>query len=220
VNARIPAGTLAPGAYALKLDGKDTNVIVTISSGVIDSSMLVSQTAPANQLKAQQGNFIVGNAAGFGILDANGMPGKDQRRRTAMLNTFDNAIAADLPNLIYMYWTGYVTHKPWGTRKTWEEASMQETMRLFNFHVAQRLRRYAPNIKCIGTIDEPGLNWGTTPAGGAASGFANWDAQAWYEAHGWDWTDNPPSRDNVIFIGATDDAGLKAGVETLAGMAR
>ena len=25
---------------------------------------------------------------------------------------------------------------------------------------------------------------------------------------------------NVIFIGATDDAGLKAGVETLAGMAR
>ncbi|HUU70819.1 MAG TPA: hypothetical protein VM186_14925 [Planctomycetota bacterium] len=220
MNARIPAGTLAPGAYALKLDGKDTNVIVTISSGVIDSSMLVSQTAPANQLKAQQGNFIVGNAAGFGILDANGMPGKDQRKRTAMLNTFDGATAADLPNLIYMYWTGYVTHKPWGTRKTWEEASMQETMRLFNFHVAQRLRRYAPNIKCIGTIDEPGLNWGTTPAGGAASGFANWDAQAWYEAHGWDWTDNPPSRDNVIFIGATDDAGLKAGVETLAGMAR
>jgi len=83
-----------------------------------------------------------------------------------------------------MYWTGYVTHKPWGTQKSWAEPAMVETMRLFNLHIAQRLRRYERNLICIGTLDEPGLAWGKTPAGGMASGFPNWDEQAWYEQRG------------------------------------
>ena len=201
VNTRIPAGTLAPGLYTFKIDGKDTNVNITISAGVVDSQLLVSQTDNLEKLRAEQANFNVGNAASFGaVLGPDGMPGKDVRARTFMLNTFDATTAADLPTLIYMYWTGYITHKPWGSRKTWEEASMQETMRLFSLHVAQRLRRYVGNINSIGTIDEPGLNWGRTPAGGWASGFANWDGQPWYEARGWKYTDDPASRDDADWM--------------------
>ena len=124
------------------------------------------------------------------------------RRRTrgagrAGLETFDRAVALDLPSVIYMYWTGYVTHKPWGTRKGWAEETMGRTMRMFNLHVAQRLRRYRRNIVSVGTIDEPGLGPGKTPAGTWASGFANWDSGPWYEARGWRFTDDP--------VAGTDD---------------
>ena len=37
-------------------------------------------------------------------------------------------------------------------------------------------------------MDEPGLSWGPTPAGGSASGFPNHDEQPWYEAKGWKYT--------------------------------
>ena len=63
---------------------------------------------------------------------------------------------------------------------------MVEATRLLNFHTAQRLRRYRRNIALIGTLDEPGLSWGKTPAGGMASGFPNWDEEAWYAKRG-DW---------------------------------
>src|ERR687893_576808 len=71
---------------------------------------------------------------------------------------------------------------------------MTEAMRLFSFHTAQRLRRYGRNVHAVGTIDEPGLGWGKTPAGGYSSGFADWDEQKWYEDRGWSFTNDPPSR--------------------------
>ena len=200
VNSRVPAGALAPGEYAVKLDGKDTPVKVTIAAGVSDSTMLVSQTANVPDIKKGEGNFILGNAFSFGVIGPDGLPAKEPRVRTSMLNTFDNAVIADLPTIIYMYWTGYVTHKPWGTLKSWESAGEQEMMRLFNLHVAQQIRKYAPNIASVGTLDEPGLNWGRTPAGGSASGFPNWDGQQWFQRRGWKFTDNPATRDDADWM--------------------
>ena len=50
--------------------------------------------------------------------------------------TFEKAIAANLPVNVYMYWTGYVTHKPWGTEKSWADDDMQRAMRLLNKSIA------------------------------------------------------------------------------------
>jgi hypothetical protein len=192
VLAVLPGGSLAPAAYTLRLGDKPAGKF-TIASGVNVSPLLLSQTA--GNPKAGGGNFIVGNAFGFGLLDGNGRPLRDLRgRRSSGLQAFDNAIAADLPTLVYMYWTGYVTHKPFGSEKSWAAPDMQEATRLLSFHTAQRLRRYARNIISVGTLDEPGLSWGKTPAGGSASGFPNWDEQAWYEKRGWKYTDDPGAR--------------------------
>jgi len=106
----------------------------------------------------------------------------------------EGLVAADYPSLIYMYWTGYVLHKPWGIHKEWCSPDMTENMRIFNFHVAQRLRRYAGNILLVGSLDEPGLPWGRTPAGGEATGFPGWNTKESYEARGWEFTDDPGSR--------------------------
>jgi hypothetical protein len=108
--------------------------------------------------------------------------------RSGGLTVFDRAIAEDLPTVVYMYWTGYVTHKPFGSDKSWAAPDMGQAMRLLSFHTAQRLRRVSRNIVCVGTIDEPGLGWGKTPACGSASGFPDWDEAAWYESRGWKYT--------------------------------
>lgn len=190
---RLPGGLLAPGAYSLLVDGKAAAKL-TVSSGVNRSRMLLSQTV-ADPKKAG-GNFFLGNAFGFGLLDGKGLPLRDIRgRRSGGLEVFEKTIREDLPTVVYMYWTGYVTHKPFGSEKSWPADDLWEATRLLSFHTAQRLRRYARNIEMVGTLDEPGLSWGKTPAGGMASGFPNWDEEAWYAKRGWKYTQDPASRD-------------------------
>lgn len=197
----IPSGSLAPDVYSVKLDGQDVAKL-TISSGVTDSTLLVSQTANFNELKAGGANFFVGNAFSFGRLNPQHTgPNLNPRGvRSQGMKVFEDAIAANLPTVVYMYWTGYVTHKPFGSMKSWANAEMNEAMRLLSFHTAQRLRRFGPNIVSIGTLDEPGLGWGKTPAGGTASGFPDWDEQPWYEARGWQFTNDPASRPDADWL--------------------
>jgi hypothetical protein len=182
----LPPYALAPSKYAVHLDGKAVGNL-TVSAGVQPTTMLVSQTGP---LREGGANFIVGNAFSFGLLTPDGKaPLLDLRnRRSAGLTAFETAIEKDLPTVVYMYWTGYVVHKPFGTEKSWANAEMGDAMRLLSFHAAQRLRRYRRNIVSVGTIDEPGLSWGKTPAGGMATGFPNWDEKDWYESRGWKFT--------------------------------
>src|SRR5207253_9874969 len=99
-----------------KLDGKNAHTI-TVSSGVNVSTMLLSATV--NNPKTAGSNFFLGNAFGFGLLDANGRPSLDLRhRRSTGLQAFDNAVRDNLPTVVYMYWTGYVTHKPFSSEKS------------------------------------------------------------------------------------------------------
>jgi hypothetical protein len=182
----LPPRALAPNVYAIKLDGQEATKL-TISTGVPRSTMLVAQTST----RAPEGgaNFVLGNAFSFSHLDPQGLPAKEHRgRRSLGMSSFEQAVAADLPYICYMYWTGYVLHKPFGDEKSWASPSMNDAMRLLSFHTAQRLRRFGPLVRGLGGIDEPGLAWGKTPAGGMASGFPNWDEQAWYESRGWKYT--------------------------------
>ena len=194
-TVELTSGTLAPDVYVVKLDAKEIGKL-TISSGVIDSTLLVSQTANLNELKAGGANFLLGNAFSYGRLNPqqNGPSLTPRGTKTIGMRVFEDAIAANLPTIVYMYWTGYVTHKPFGSMKSWAASDMNDATRLLSFHTSQRLRRFTPNIISIGTLDEPGLGWGKTPAGGTASGFPDWDEQAWYEQRGWQFTDNPASR--------------------------
>jgi hypothetical protein len=192
VLAVLPAGALAPSAYTLRLGGKDAGKI-TVSAGGDPDTVLMSATV-GNPRQAGA-NFLLGNAFGFGLLDPLGQPAKDLRgRRSSGMQAFDNAVRDNLPTVVYMYWTGYVTHKPFGSEKSWAAKDMMEATRLLSFHTAQRLRRYNENIVMVGTLDEPGLSWGKTPAGGMASGFPNQDEEEWYAKRGWKYTQDPASR--------------------------
>ena len=194
VTLALPPFALAPGRYTLRVDGADKGKL-TVASGVNPSTMLLSQASmPLGELQEAGANFVVGKAFTFGVLDPGGSPVTNSRGRSPGMEAFEDAIERNLSTLVYMYWTGYVTHKPWGQNKSWAAPDMGETMRLFNLHTAQRLRRYAANILSVGTLDEPGLAWGRTPAGRAASGFPNWDEAAWYQERGWTFTDDPASR--------------------------
>ncbi|HEX7376217.1 MAG TPA: hypothetical protein VF278_03850, partial [Pirellulales bacterium] len=197
----LPPYTLAPGDYLLRLDGKEAQKLI-IASGTNVSPMLLSQTMGLNALKKSSANFVLGNAFSFGLLTPDGKPLVDglRGRRSAGFNAYEQAIGMDLPTICYMYWTGYVTHKPWGSEKSWADAKMIETMRLFNFHTAQRLRRYHEGVTSVGCLDEPGLGWGKTPAGGSASGFPDWDERDWYQARGWQFTNDPASRDDADWL--------------------
>jgi len=200
VTVALPPNALAPGRYELALGGAAAGTL-TISSGVNDSTMLVSQTMAAKDVRGAGGNFHLSNAFSFGRLEGPRARVKDLRGHLSTgLKTFDSDVALDLPSICYMYWTGYVTHKPWGTHKCWADPDMTKMMRLFNFHVAQRLRRFDRNVLSIGTIDEPGLPWGPTPAGGAASGYPNWCTAGWYEQRGWEFTPDPASRPDEDWI--------------------
>jgi hypothetical protein len=186
----LPPGTLAPGKYTLTLDGKPLTAPlneITISSGVPSSTMPVSQTGnPATG----GGNFQVSHAFNFGLYDGPDKPALNTRsQRSPGMQAFENAVAQNTPALVYMYWTGFVTHKPFGTEKSWADSDMQSLLSQMNLHLAQRLRRYGKAVMAVGTIDEPGLAWGKTPAGGMASGFPNPDEKPWYKAQGWIWTD-------------------------------
>src|SRR5262245_12803000 len=99
VLARLPGGVLAPSDYELKLDGKAAGKL-TISSGVHASPLYLSATV--GKPKTAGANFFLGNAFGFGLLDQNGQPSKDLRRRSMGMNVFDNAVREDLPTLVYM----------------------------------------------------------------------------------------------------------------------
>jgi len=200
VTLLLRAGTLAPGVYRVRLDGKEAATL-TIAGGVSESTCLVSQTIAADKVKQSGGDFILGNAFSFGRLRDGKPLTEDLRRgRSAGLAAFERAVALDLPTIVYMYWTGYVTHKPFGSEKSWASEDMGAAMRLLSFHAAQRLRRYRKNIVCVGTLDEPGLSWGPTPTGGAASGFPNWDERAWYETRGWKYTNDPASRPDADWM--------------------
>ena len=194
----VPPFALAPNSYLLKLAGKDAGKL-TITTGVRRSTMLVSQTS---MVPPDGGaNFILGNAFSFGILDPQGQPDRNVRgKRSPGMAFFESSVEKDLPVFVYMYWTGYLTHKPFGAEKSWAAPEMQEAMRLLNFATAQRLRRYAPLVDNVGPMDEPGLSWGKTPAGGMASGFANWDAKDWYEKRGWHYTHDPGARPDADWM--------------------
>lgn len=194
----LPPYALAAGEYAVRLGGKEAQKLV-IAGGTNVSPLLLSQTIGWNDLKKAGANFVLGNAFSFGLLTPEGKPLVEglRQRRSAGMNAIEQAIGMDLPTICYMYWTGYVTHKPWGSEKSWADAKMIETMRLFNFHTAQRLRRYREAITSVGCLDEPGLGWGKTPAGGTASGFPDWDEREWYESRGWKFTSEIASRDDA-----------------------
>lgn len=186
VTGVLPPDGLAPGSYAVALDGQGA-VPLAIVSGVRSSTMPLSQTT--QEPIGDGGNFYVSNAFCFGLLDGDGQPLRDVRgRRSQGIASFERTAASGYPALCYMYWTGYVTHKPFGSGKSWPNAALQEAMRLLSFSAAQRLRRYAPLWLGVGPIDEPGLSWGRPPGGGTASGFPNWDEQPWYEHRGWSFT--------------------------------
>jgi hypothetical protein len=198
VSFQLPPGLLAPGEYDLLVDGKP-QFSFTVSSGVNVSPMLLSQTV--SDPKKAGGNFLVGNAFSFGLLDPKGQPLAVLRgRRSQGIEAFEKAVRQDMPTLVYMYWTGYVTHKPFGSEKSWAAEDMGRATRLLSLHTAQRLRRYDRNILMTGTLDEPGLSWGKTPAGGMASGFPNWDEEGWYAKRGWKYTQDPASRDNADWM--------------------
>ena len=194
-TVEVTAGSLAPDVYSVKLDGNEVAKL-TVSSGIVDSTMLVSQTAAFHELKAGGANFFLSNAFSFGRYAPGGSgPNLNPRGHVSPgLKTFEQAIAANLPSMVYMYWTGYVTHKPFGSMKSWGAADMNDAMRLLSFHTSQRIRRFGTNVLSIGTLDEPGLGWGKTPAGGTASGYPDWDEQSWYESRGWQFTNDPASR--------------------------
>lgn len=166
VLAILPGGALAPSEYEVKLDGKAAGKL-TISSGVNVSPLYLSATV--GKPKTAGANCFLGNAFGFGLLDPLGQPSKNLRQRSLGMNAFENAVRDNLPSLVYTYWTGYVTHKPFGSEKSWGANDMEEATRLLSFHAAQRLRRYEHNVLLVGTLDEPGLSWGKTPVGGMAS---------------------------------------------------
>jgi hypothetical protein len=201
VLVTLPPFTLAPSEYTLRLDGQDAQKLVIVS-GTNVSPMLLSQTIGWQDLKKAGANFVLGNAFSFGLLTPDGKPLVEglRQRRSAGCSAFEQAIGMDFPTICYMYWTGYVTHKPWGSEKSWADAKMIETMRLFNFHTAQRLRRYCEGIVSVGCLDEPGLGWGKTPAGGTASGFPDWDERQWYESRGWQFTSDIASRDDADWM--------------------
>jgi hypothetical protein len=195
---KLPPYALAPRKYSVSVNGEGS-VPLTIASGVNDSTMLVSQTS----VRPPQGgaNFILGNSFSWGRLTRDGQPDTDPRgKKSPGFQMFENSIAANLPVIVYMYWTGYVTHKPWGTEKSWADDDMQRAMRLLSFANAQRLRRFARNIVSVGPIDEPGLSWGPTPGGGMASGFPNWDEAWWYEQNGWKFTHDIASQSDEDWL--------------------
>jgi hypothetical protein len=191
----LPPYALAPAKYVLKLDRKPAGELA-IARGVANSTMLLgNQHCNADNAGHWNCNFLVGNAFSFGLLDDNCNPVIDMRGRSSGIGQhFDRAVAADIPTMIYMYWTGVIAHQPWGAEKSWTHPSAVEAMRMFNFHTAQRLRRYHRNIISVGTIDEPGLPHGKTPGGGLASGFPRWNERDWYEDRGWKFTNNPGAR--------------------------
>ena len=171
--------TFAPGEYDITVDGQRLSKM-TIVSGVHQSSMLVSQTDSSGW-----GNFIVSNAFQFGLLNNQNEPIVDIRgQKSEPIKSYEEHMRQGRILLCYMYWTGYVTHKPWGSSKSWGNQEMMDAMRLFNFSTAARLKSYDKLFFAIGSIDEPGLSWGKTPAGGMASGFPNPDERDWYEKHG------------------------------------
>jgi hypothetical protein len=102
ILASLLAESLAPSSYTLKLGGKDAGTI-HISSGVTTSTMLLSATV--GNPKTAGSNFLLGNAFGFGLLDAKGMPSLDLRRRSSGMQAFDNAVRDNLPTVVYMYWS-------------------------------------------------------------------------------------------------------------------
>ncbi len=192
--AILPPRALAPGIYAIKINNGESAKIA-VARGVRQSTFFISQTG------AGWSNFVVSNAFSFGLLDQDGQPLAEVRgKRSGTFNTYEKYVADDTPSLIYMYWTGYITHKPWGTEKSWANADMMAMMRLFNFHIGQRLRRYGRNFLMVGTMDEPGLSWGKTPAGGMASGFPNWDEEPYYAAKGWTYTQDIGSQSDADFL--------------------
>lgn len=191
----LPPYALAPAKYGLKLEGKPAGEFV-VARGSANSTMFMGRqhgsVEDANQWNC---NFLIGSAFSFGLLDGNSKPLVDVRGKSTVIGQhFDRAVAADIPTMIYMYWTGVIAHQPWGAEKTWTDPSAIEAMRLFSFHTAQRLRRYHRNILSVGTIDEPGLPHGKTPGGSLASGFPRWNERDWYESRGWKFTDDPGAR--------------------------
>ncbi|MFW6061126.1 MAG: hypothetical protein ACODAQ_13175, partial [Phycisphaeraceae bacterium] len=197
----LPPYTLAPGEYNVTVaaaDDQSKPVTLRIARGVPRSTMYFSQTGRATPEAGA--NFSLSNAFNFGLRTREGEAALDVRRYSRGMRIHEDLIARDVPDLVYMYWTGYITHKPWGIHKSWAADHMTRNMRRFNFHVAQRLRRFGHNIMMIGGIDEPGLSWGRTPVGGSASGFPNWDSRDWYESRGWRFTDDPASRSDEDWL--------------------
>ncbi len=90
----LPPMTLAPGKYAVRLDGRPSPVEFVVSSGVNNSTMLLSQAANLEDVKPLGGNFILGNAFVFGLIGPDGMPSRDPRGRSAGLSAFDRAVRA------------------------------------------------------------------------------------------------------------------------------
>jgi hypothetical protein len=199
ITLTLPPGSLAPDTYTVLLNGVSTKQKLVIASGIADSSMLLSLSGSLRDVQKAQGNFVIGGTVP-GNLDPNGMPSREVRRRTPMLSFYDDVVASNRSVINFWYWSGFITHKPWGRSKSWASPSEQQMMRLANFSAGQSLRRFAPAIVAQGCMDEPGLSWGRTPGGGLSTGFPSWDEQPWYEARGWTYTNDPASRDDVDWM--------------------
>ena len=196
VTLILPPHSLAGGDYDIHVDG-EKRASISVRHGLPDTTLNVGQTGPGRKAG---GTFNVSNAFSFGLPDGDGPRIDVRNRKSRMFVHYENSIKDNMPDLIYMYWTGYVLHKPWGASKSWATPDMVKMMRMFNLHVAQRLRRYRENFISIGCIDEPGLPWGKTPAGGWASGIPLWNEAEWYGERGWEYTNDPASRPDADWL--------------------
>ena len=87
VVVELPPLYLAPGTYEVVLDGKPAGRPLIVSSGVNDSTMLITQTIEAERVRATGGNFLLTNAFAFGLVGPDGLPAKDPRGRSGGLET-------------------------------------------------------------------------------------------------------------------------------------
>ena len=147
VTVVLPPLALAPDATPSELDGKDAGKL-TISTGVQRSTCCCRRPARCRPTAGPTSSSATPSASVCST--PKGMPRHEAVRgqRSPGLSAFETAVATDLPTLVYMYWTGYVTHKPFGNEKSWAATRMDEAMRLLSFHTRPAAAQIRHRHRC------------------------------------------------------------------------
>ncbi|MFW6163212.1 MAG: hypothetical protein ACODAJ_10625 [Planctomycetota bacterium] len=173
----LPPNALKPGRYTLSADVQGVQpATLDVGPAVRPTRFFTGGTGRESVAKHNVTGYF-GNCFGPTWVNPHGKTPWDQLdpdplRPHRSLRVFEDALRDGVGAECYLYWSGYITHKPWNVNNSWSDPDIVRLTEHVTALTAQRLRRF-PSVWAVSPFDEPGLAWSLDRLGRMATLWPN-----------------------------------------------
>ncbi|MFP4056705.1 MAG: hypothetical protein ACLF0G_07540 [Candidatus Brocadiia bacterium] len=176
-SVTLAPNALRPGSYTVTADLEGVREAKLEVGPALSPTRFFTGGTGRETVASHNVSGYFGNVFGSAWLDSRGedewaMLSPEPLRPHRAFRVFEDAVRDGISAMCYLYWSGYITHKPWNVNNSWSDPDIVVLTQHVTALTAQRLRRF-PNVWSVSPFDEPGLAWSLDRDGRMATLWPN-----------------------------------------------